>query len=114
MHVLDQAGKGKLSFAEWSKALRQVGFEGNIKATYRQLDDDGSGIVTFEELEPDLAAKLKEFITKMQDKYGTDWDGVWRQIDDNSMLDREEFEEVCELIGYSGNSWELFKQLRWH
>lgn len=118
-HGLDFDGNGKLSFAEWSKALRQVGFEGNIKATYKVLDDDSSGIVTFGELEPEWAGRLKEFTEKLMKYYGDgkfNWETVWKKIDDNgnNQLDKAEFEEVCELIGYTGRPWDLFKELRFH
>lgn len=115
-HVLDLDGNGKLSFLEWCKALRTVGFEGNIKATYKQLDDDNSGIVTFAELEPDLAFRVKDFRIKLISKYGPHLDDMWRVIDENgnNQLDPGEFDEVCVNIGYEGNSMELFKQFRFH
>lgn len=115
-HVLDLDGNGKLSFLEWCKGLRAVGFEGNIKGTYKQLDDDNSGIVTLNELEPELSMRIKDFRIKLHAKYGTHIDDMWRLIDENgnNQLDPGEFDEVCVNIGYEGNSMELFKQFRSH
>jgi len=114
-HCLDQDGNGKLSFAEWSKALRAVGYEGNIKATYKELDDDNSGIVTFGELEPELAERMKDFKLKFFAKYGENWEVAWKAIDENgnNQLDREEFGVICENIGYEGKAAEMFKELRY-
>jgi len=120
-HGLDFDGNGRLTFAEWSKALRQIGYEGCIKATYKLLDEDGSGNVTFDELEPEWAERLKEFNSKVMQHFGlkgrqVEWEAVWSKIDDNgnNQLDKAEFEEVCELIGYSGKPWDLFKEFRFH
>jgi len=122
-HGMDFDGNGRLSFAEWSKALRQIGFEGDIKAAFRQLDDDSSGIVTFAEFDPDMAAKMKEFKHKVLNHFlereshnDKDWNEVWVMIDENgnNKLERDEFVEVCETVGYDGEPLEMFKQLRAH
>lgn len=115
-HLLDPGHTGKLSFQEWSKALRHIGFEGSIPALYKILDDDDSGIVTFSEFMPQLAARMKEFKRKMRSRYGDDLDVIWKQIDDNgnNQIDVQEFVEICGNIGYNGNNSELFKELRYH
>merc|ERR1712146_553051 len=41
--MMDPGHHGKLSFAEWSTVLREHGFEGDIRAAYKLLDDDSSG-----------------------------------------------------------------------
>merc|ERR1711924_169908 len=111
------------SFAEWSKALRHMGFEGDIKETFRQQDYNNSGIVTFAEFDPEMAAKMKEFKLKVLNHFlqreshnDEDWNEVWVMLDvnGNNKLESDEFAEICATIGYEGDPIEMFRQLRSH
>jgi Ca2+-binding EF-hand superfamily protein len=113
-HLMDPGHVGKLSFIDWSKALRQVGFQGNIKAAYQILDDDHSGIVTFSEFAPEVAEKIKDFRQKIFRTWGEDWNEVWKHVDEDgsNQVDKEEFSSLCFQIGYTGDHTELFKEIR--
>lgn len=122
-HGMDFDGNGRLAFAEWSKALRHMGFEGDIKETFRQQDYNNSGIVTFAEFDPEMAAKMKEFKHKVLNHFlqrelhnDEDWNEVWAMIDENrnNKIESDEFAEVCATIGYEGDPIEMFRQLRSH
>lgn len=124
---LDHDGHGRLTIAEWSKALRALGFEGDCKAIYKELDTQRCGVVTFAEFEPDLASRMNDFSEKLKIKYGTaqmdcggmvknayDWSLVFNQIDPSGdgKIEYREFVEVCGLIGYKNSAMEMFSQLR--
>lgn len=121
-HVLDPNGLGRISFAEWCSALRKMGFEGDIKAAWKNLDTDGSGIVSFKELEPELAANFADYAGKMQIMYGggklkskdMNWDEAWPQIDTNgnNQVCAEEFAELCDSVGYKEDPNVIFVQLK--
>jgi len=115
-HALQADGIAQLSFAMFSKSMRMVGFKGNVKAIWKQLDDDNSGLVSFAELDPTLAARISDFKVKTMSAYGQSWEEVWKVVDRdrNMQVDLNEFEEVCNNIGHVGNPVDLFKQLRAH
>lgn len=115
-HVLAGDGVWQLSFQMWSKGLRAVGFEGNAKAVWHQLDDDDSGLASFAKLDSQLAKRMLSFRTKVSSKYGESWDVIWEAIDTDhsNQVDLDEFEEVCTNIAYDGDASELFNQLKAH
>ena len=49
---LDKSSRGCMSFMEFTSAARGVGYSGNIKKLWFELDDDNSGIISLEELDP--------------------------------------------------------------
>ena len=48
---MDQVGDGKVSFIDFSRGVRGVGFVGSIKTVFQELDVDDSGIITFNEID---------------------------------------------------------------
>eukprot|EP00746_Dinoflagellata_sp_MGD_P001737 gnl/MRDRNA2_/MRDRNA2_103300_c0_seq1.p1 gnl/MRDRNA2_/MRDRNA2_103300_c0~~gnl/MRDRNA2_/MRDRNA2_103300_c0_seq1.p1 ORF type:complete len:298 (-),score=60.31 gnl/MRDRNA2_/MRDRNA2_103300_c0_seq1:38-880(-) len=50
--VLDTSGDGQLDYKEFLAACRIIGFEGSLKKVYRELDKDGSGQISLNELDP--------------------------------------------------------------
>lgn len=50
--VLDTSGDGQLDYKEFLAACRVIGFEGSLKKVYRELDKDGSGEISLNELDP--------------------------------------------------------------
>jgi len=115
-NCLASDGVNQLSFAQWSKAMRSCGFEGNVKAVWKQLDDDNSGLISIAELCGHSAAKMRSFQEKVLAKYGPTWEDVWRVIDadHSNQVDQDEFEEVCASVGYEGDAHALYKILRSH
>jgi len=111
---LDSNGNGKLSFLEFSKACRDMGFLGNVQKIFKELDNDDSGIITFDEVDPTWFARLTSFSNLLLAKYST-YEGAWRALDDNknNMLEEQEMQDVCQSIGYNDSTPKaLFNQLR--
>jgi len=116
-HGLASDGVSTLSFQSWCSAMRAIGFEGNALAVWKQLDEDSSGLVSFDEIDSEVAERMHNFKVLVWAKYGPSWDDVWRVVDDDrsNQVDPSEFEEVCDKIGYkSSSAMDLFKQLRNH
>lgn len=112
---LDVTGQGKLSFVDFAKACRDISFAGNIKTCFGELDHDASGIITFNEIDPEWFKQLQIFSELLLDKYGS-YQDAWQAIDvdGNTFIDRSEFVEVCKHVGYEGGSKAaeaLFRQL---
>jgi Ca2+-binding EF-hand superfamily protein len=112
---LDKGTTGKLSFVVFTKCARDVSFNGNIKACFEEMDDDGSGIITFNEVDHDVCSKLREFHSLLIEKYGS-YDEAWRILDANGnrMLEQAEVVDLCNDLGYAGDPAFIFKQHKEH
>jgi len=111
---LDYSVNGKISFTEFSKACRNMGFLGNVQKIFAEMDTDGSGIITFDEVDHTWFVRIQNFHQRLLSKYNT-YEGAWRALDANrnNMLEEVEFEDVCTSIGYTDSSpKDLFMQLR--
>ena len=47
---LDPESAGSIGFVDFARATRQFGFNGPIKEIWDQLDDDNSGVISFDEV----------------------------------------------------------------
>lgn len=68
--ILDCAGHGYLSFAEFCDACRRMSYSGNVKDAWHALDADGSGKVTLCELHWATAEALSRFVASLQSSFG--------------------------------------------
>ena len=59
--LLDHMDRGKIGFNEFANACRQIGFQGEIRKIWHELDDDNGGTITFEEFAPYVARELERF-----------------------------------------------------
>eukprot|EP00928_Gymnodinium_smaydae_P020502 TRINITY_DN1791_c0_g2_i1.p1 TRINITY_DN1791_c0_g2~~TRINITY_DN1791_c0_g2_i1.p1 ORF type:complete len:1251 (-),score=231.11 TRINITY_DN1791_c0_g2_i1:58-3738(-) len=111
-HLLDNDGNGKVSFVEFCLAMRDVGFKGNMKKLWKELDQDGSGFITLDELDPEGSAAIKEFRHLAIEKYGNFLE-AWGKFDSNktNSVDIDEFVTGCADLGYSKDARKLFKYL---
>jgi len=98
---------------EFSTGCRNMGFLGNVKKSFSELDSTGSGIITFDEVDSGWFNKILKFSNCLLSKYSS-YESAWRALDDNAnnMIEEDEFALVCPQIGYKGNSKALFNQLK--
>jgi Ca2+-binding EF-hand superfamily protein len=108
---LDIAGNGKVSFAEFGKQVRGIGFSGDIRQIFSELDKDDSGLITFNEIDSQWYSRISEFNELMLSKYGC-YEDAWNALDrnQNSMVEASEFERLCSELGYQSDAKALFRQ----
>jgi Ca2+-binding EF-hand superfamily protein len=98
---LDTDGSGKLSYAEFSKAMSGMNYKTNFKQLWKDMDDDNSGTVSLVEIDPEASALLREFRDFLND-YFESLEEAWANLDtDRSLrLTRKELEEGLDRIGF--------------
>jgi hypothetical protein len=110
---IDSDGDGKLTMAEFVKACRKIGIEGNFKSMFREMDNDGSQSISLKEFDPHAAQVFDDFKNCLQEKYGTlqkAWNlGLAR--DSPGGLSKDKFIAGCAKVGYQGDAKELVKFL---
>jgi len=111
-HGLDWSGNGKLSFTEFARACRDNAFHGNIEECFREVDNDASGVITFNEVDNEWFLKHRLFHDLLLKRYGC-YQDAWKGLDanKNNMCELEEFEVVCKEIGYTESAEAHFRQL---
>lgn len=101
---LDYDHNGYLDYNELQKACKNVGYAGNRKALWYQLDLEASGIVSLEELDKEVAQMLKD-ITGLAIKHHDSWEGAWRGVFDvrgGGRVERQGFVDGCQKLGLQG------------
>uniref|UniRef100_A0A7S4R6Z4 EF-hand domain-containing protein n=1 Tax=Alexandrium monilatum TaxID=311494 RepID=A0A7S4R6Z4_9DINO len=107
-NCLDYNGTGRLTFCEFCKALRLLGYSGNVKKVWRQYDPTGTGCVALRDLDPVADEIVSSFLHLLTDRYG-DVDSAW-VLGLRKPLSVE-FAEACTALGYEHNPRVLFKAL---
>jgi hypothetical protein len=111
--MLDKDGNGHLSFYEFCNACRQMGYHGNLKLLWKQLDCNHSHSVSIAEIDPEVGHYVGTFKAACIKKYG-DTLTAWRQcIDTNGSgkIEVEEIVEACEKLGLDLDGRKLFGML---
>mmetsp|Transcript_102339 Transcript_102339/g.328169 ORF Transcript_102339/g.328169 Transcript_102339/m.328169 type:complete len:870 (+) Transcript_102339:93-2702(+) len=110
---LDADGNGKLTFGEFCKGLRRLGFAGEFKELWKHYDCDKNGHISLMELDKPAHERINSFLTLLNEKYG-DLDTAWKfgfGKDTHGSLDRAELREACKALAYPHNTDQLFVDL---
>lgn len=110
---LDRDHNGHLDFAEFKLAVKDVGFAGNPRELWQELDENGNGVVSLWELDLETARILKEFNDCAKASYGS-WEAAWKEIMDVRGDDRvkiADFRNGCVGMGYHGDINAMFDLL---
>jgi len=111
---LDLDGNARLTFGEFTQALYKLGFHGDVKGLWRQLDVKGMGYIVFGDLDKDTDDALTELRVKLCKKYGNMLLAWMKGLDikGTNVVEEKTFVSCCESIGFSGDARQLFLKMR--
>jgi len=109
---LDAHENGKMSFTEFATACHNHSFEGNIRTCFQEIDTDGSGMITFDKIDPEWFRNHQHFRELIFAKYGS-FEAAVKVMDKGHtmMIEFEDFQAMCKDIGYNQSAGALYKQL---
>lgn len=111
---LDRDGNGKVSFGELLQSCRELGFSGNVRKLWMDLDVDKGGFISLHELDPEAAQDLEDFKIICYEQFGNTL-GAWQQginPENAPAVSEKQFAARCKEIGFQGDGKRLFKLLR--
>jgi Ca2+-binding EF-hand superfamily protein len=113
---MDTDDSGLLDLREFVEATKIVGYYGNVRALWYNLDDDQSGYISLTEIDPVASAALEKFRAQCTSIFGSmeaAWDGCLDK-DRSGALTLPELEEASLELGYTDMEEvrELFGLLR--
>eukprot|EP00391_Amoebophrya_sp_Ameob2_P011326 CAMPEP_0178982828 /NCGR_PEP_ID=MMETSP0795-20121207/714_1 /TAXON_ID=88552 /ORGANISM="Amoebophrya sp., Strain Ameob2" /LENGTH=1810 /DNA_ID=CAMNT_0020673519 /DNA_START=87 /DNA_END=5520 /DNA_ORIENTATION=+ len=93
----------KLSFTEFCQACREVGFSGNVKGTFLEMDDDRSGVISLKELDEPTFSAIINFRKCCIEKKGSLLEAWICHFDMNQSgrVELHEWNAKCKEIGYN-------------
>jgi len=94
--LLDCAGHGSVSFADFCDACRRMNYTGNIKDAWHALDADGSGKVTLCEFHWGTAEALSRFVASLQSSFGSLESAAKQLSGGGRRIRKEEFRSLME------------------
>ncbi|CAD7964066.1 unnamed protein product [Amoebophrya sp. A25] len=103
----------KLSFTEFCQACRDVGFHGNVKGTFMEMDDDNSGVISLKELDEPTYNKILNFRRLCIEKKGSLLEAWICHFDlkHSGRVELPEWKKKCEELGYKESAEEMFRLL---
>jgi Ca2+-binding EF-hand superfamily protein len=109
---LDTDGSGSLSFMEFCAACRRVGFAGKVKALWNELDQDGTGLITLDEIDREAATLLDSFRQFLMQQGGIlkGWQNVLDK-DNSGQVTKDEFLKACADHNFRDAPKALFEHL---
>lgn len=112
---IDPNGHGRISYCDFCRAGRGVGYLCNIRTVFEALDTDEDGFVVLEDIDPGVAVLLKDFLTDLIRGHGSAkaaWQNVFNEKKgDHQRVPWPVFEKACLRCGYGGNIETVYRQL---
>lgn len=100
--AMDVDDSGTLTFREFTHAMERVGYHGDFRSLWFQLDSDTSGSISLHEMDPVNAMRLEKFRTLCIKQCGSML-GAWRRVidtDRSGTCGPHEFTTACFKLGY--------------
>lgn len=114
--AIDLEGNGRLSFQELCRACRSLGYHGNLRKLWDELDRNGDGHITVGEIDPEVGETIGAFKLALMNAYG-DMLTAWREgvdINNSGRIEEEEIRLCCERLGLSLDHRKVFRMLAPH
>ena len=112
--AVDSENSGRLGFHEFCYACRAVGFHGNLKKLWSELDVKQRGMVSLMEVDSEVGKYIRTFKTALMKRYG-DLATAWFQCIDVSKdghVQETAFVKAVERLGLDLSPAKLFSILR--
>lgn len=112
--AIDSDNSGRLGFHEFCHACRAVGFHGNFKKLWSELDVKQSGTVSLMEVDSEVGKYIRTFKVALMKRYG-DLATAWFQCIDVSkdgQVQEPALAKAVERLGLDMNPAKLFNILR--
>ncbi len=68
---MDNDSNKRLSFVEFCQCCRSVGYFGNIKELWNEMDDDKSGFISLNEIDTEIYQLIADFKVRCHEVYGS-------------------------------------------
>jgi len=106
--VLDLDGSGSITYNEFAMACRNVGFEGSLKKLWQQFDDDGSGVISLFEVDPEAATLMHSFKHLLTKNHDTA-EAAWKTLDPMKKrgLNFKDFSQRAKALGLRASTTDL-------
>jgi hypothetical protein len=101
--ALDVDDSGLLDAREFAAAMKVIGYVGNVRSLWFNLDDDQSGTISLKEIDPDAAEVLEKFRAQCTSIHGS-MDAAWDLCldkDKSGALTLPELEVASLELGYT-------------
>eukprot|EP00931_Biecheleriopsis_adriatica_P102796 TRINITY_DN77725_c0_g1_i1.p1 TRINITY_DN77725_c0_g1~~TRINITY_DN77725_c0_g1_i1.p1 ORF type:complete len:1764 (-),score=486.63 TRINITY_DN77725_c0_g1_i1:84-5375(-) len=112
--ALDSDNNGRLTFYEFCNACRRMGYHGNLKQIWNDLDKNLDGVISLVELDPEAGKTVGQFKLALMNEYG-DMATAWKKgLDTNGSgrIDEPEIEAAVKKLGLKLNPQRLYCMLR--
>ena len=112
--VLDPAGRGRLSWGEFTQVFRRLGLHGDLQGLWNELDTEQLGIVRLIDLDEELDALWTDMRSSFQQEHGNMLRAWMKGIDVNAQgyVGCEDFVQACKQVGFLKNAEVLFDFMR--
>lgn len=113
-NCLDIDANGKLTFGEFCRALRFLGYAGDFKKLFHSLDKDRKGHVSLNDIDPEANLLVTTFLRLISEQYGG-IERAWKigfRKDPHGSMDEGELKVACKQLGFPYEARKLFKLLQ--
>lgn len=111
---MDKSGTGRISFGELCQTCREIGYAGNLRQLWLELDVEGTGFVSLKEIDPQAHKEIEEFRNLCLETYGSSL-LAWKELFNPKGLHgvgQADFVAKCQELGFKGDCKRLFYLLR--
>lgn len=116
--ALDWDGNGRLSFGELCFAARKMGYHGNMRKLWDEMDGNNptgvkNGFVSLAEIDPEAGHLLGTFKLALLKRYGNMLTAWQKGLDTNGSgrIELKEIQKCCERLGLDINAEKFYKML---
>lgn len=113
--AMDKDHSNSCNWTEFNEAAKHVKFSGDVAGAWRHFDNDFSGFITLQEIDPAAHDMLMDFKRWAEDEFG----GVRQAFivmdkDKSKQVTVQEFRSACRHYGFTGDVQRLFENLTLH